>query len=536
MATAFSPQEAYRIYQEAYALYEAGQLEGARGVLETHWAATGGKTLRGLLLLAYIHRREKRCVSAARTLQEALALFEDTEEKDLLSDAWSLLGEQLRTLGESTLAVEAFLQAAELETPLRALVEGSNALFSSNGIPAFPPEEAQALQARYRACLARYVAEEGGALPAPGWHHGKIRVGYLSADFRRHAVGQLALPLVTGCDAGRFEVFAYSLAKVEDDVTARYRQAVGEHWRPVAGKTFPEIARLIRGDEIDILVDLGGHTADNALPVLGFRPAKLQISGIGYMASTGLMEVDGFLSDVHCSPADRSPYFKEPLLRLPHSHFCYAPLEEMPAVLPPPCLSRGYVTFGSFNNFAKVTGEVLTLWGEILAGVPGSRLLLKHALLGTEEGAALARKRLVAAGIDPSRVDLRPYTGEYLAEYGDMDIALDTFPYTGGVTTLEALYMGVPVVTLSGGVHGQNFGKSLLENLGLDSLVARSPEEYAGVATALAQDGALLRELRDGQRARMEASPLMDRRLYQEGLEDLYRGLSEAWELLQGGD
>lgn len=535
MASPFSPREAWRVYQSAHAFYEEGRLPEAKELLALYEEATGVRTLRALLLQAYIERAEKRFVSAARTLQEALALFAGTGERELLADGWSLLGELLRAIGEAELSVEAFLQAAGQETDsVQALAECSNALFASNGVAKLTAERAQKLQQIYRERLARYVAEEGGPLPLPQWHHGRLRVGYLSADFRRHAVGQLALPLVTAFDPERFQVYAYSLVGAEDPVTARFRERLGANWRAVAGRPFPEIARQIRADEIDILVDLGGHTADNGLPVLGFRPAKLQLSGIGYMASTGLREVDGFLSDVHCTEASSSPYFAEPLLRLPHSHFCYAPLGAFPPVLPPPCLARGYVTFGSFNNFAKLTDEVLALWGQLLARVPGARLLLKHALLGTEEGAALARERMARAGIDLSRVTLRPYTGEYLAEYGDMDIALDPFPYPGGVTTLEALYMGVPVVTLAGVTHGQNFGKSLLENLGEERLVARTPAEYVELAASLAHDETLLGELRATQRSRLEASPLMDARLYLQDLEALYWELSEIWELLNG--
>ncbi len=270
-------------------------------------------------------------------------------------------------------------------------------------------------------------------------------------------------------------------------------------------------------------MELGGHTGSYALPVLAYRAARVQISGIGYFNSTGLAGCDGFLSDIYCAPEENSPYFTERLLRLPHTHFCYQPYKEFPEVVPPPCLKKGYITFGSFNNFAKVNDGMLLLWGEILAKVPDARLLLKHKLLGTEEGLAYTIRRLEKLGLPLERIELRGYSKDYLQEYGDMDIALDTSPYPGGLTTCDALYMGVPVVTLCGNRHGARFGESFLRNLGLGELSAASKEQYAALAAALASDYEFLALLRGRLRRMMQESPLMDSRAYMRDVEDLYR-------------
>ena len=276
-------------------------------------------------------------------------------------------------------------------------------------------------------------------------------------------------------------------------------------------------------EEVDILVELGGHTAGNALPVFAYRPARVQLSGIGYFNSTGIYECDGFLSDIYCAPEEISPYFTEKLLHLPHTHFCYQPYKTFPKVSPPPCLQNGYITFGSFNNFAKVNDGMLHLWREILLRVTNSRLILKHQLLGTEEGRAYTLNRLKKLQLPIERIELRPYAKDYLQEYADMDIALDTAPYPGGLTTCEALYMGVPVVVLSGNRHGARFGKSFLSNLGLAELAAETADQYVNIAAAMAGDRELLLALRQNLRRMMQASPLMDAHGYMRDVEHLYR-------------
>lgn len=508
------------MYQEALVLFKSGCYDQAWSLLSSFEQKHGLRALLGELLKAYILREQKKYVSEIALLRSLVVEFAQSEDKKRLADAYSLLGAAHRMLGESEAAVTAFVRSAEIEPNTeKKLTEISNALFAANAIEDLQPEKMQALYALYR----NYLANLGiTSYPAAKWNHEKIRVGYLSADLRDHAVGQFVSPLLHNCNLSEFAVYVYQLNAAEDFVTADLRRGPAI-WRQLAGKSFAEIAAAVRADEIDILVDLGGHTADNALPVFAWRAAKVQLSGIGYFNSTGIAECDGFLSDIYCAPLEHSPYFTEKLLQLPHTHFCYQPYKEFPKVVPPPCLKNGYITFGSFNNFAKVNEGMLCLWRELLQWVPDSRLLLKHQLLGTEEGRDYTLVRLRKLQLPLDRIELRSYSADYLREYGEMDIALDTSPYPGGLTTCEALYMGVPVVTLAGNRHGARFGKSFLCNLGLGELVAESPEQYVNIARTLAGDEELLTALRQTLRRMMQASPLMDSQTYMQNVENLYR-------------
>ncbi len=512
-------------YQKAYTYWKQGQLEKSRKLLLSSWKQAGGRSIYGMLLMAYILRDEKKPVSEVRQLRELLAAFPNAPERNLLADAWSLLGSALRLLGENEAAVRALLQSVRLEpSPAQKLVECSNAIFAANSVEAFGAEDFQQLYAQYRKLLAGL---HPAAYPRPAWHHEKLRIGYLSPDFRDHAIAQFVRPLLREYDHEAFAVYAYSLAEREDAVTASLRDDDAV-WRRMAGQPSAAIAERVRADEIDVLFDLTGHSAGTALPVFAWRPARVQISGIGYFNSTGLETCDGFLSDVHCAPEAQSPYFTEPLLRLPRSHFCYAPFTRFPEVAPPPCLAKGFVTFGCFNNFSKVTDGMLALWRQILMAVPGAHLLLKHAIFGSEEGRTYTRKRLQRLGFSDElcgRVEMRGLSREYLREYGDMDIALDTFPYPGGLTTCEALMMGVPVVSLVGERHGARFGRSFLENLGLGELAVDTRERYAELAAGLAQDAQTLAALRQVLRPKMLQSPIMDGASYVRDVEALFRQL-----------
>ncbi|TYZ27927.1 hypothetical protein FZ041_09785 [Selenomonas caprae] len=517
-------QRLIEAYRNVFRLWQQRRLIEAEKLLDEFWQQSGMKSLRGMLLMAYILRDRQKYVSEVKVLEELLERFADSGEAKLLADAWSMLGSVLRRLGESELSVEAFKKSVELEPDKeQKLVECSNALFSANAIDGVTAEYMQSLYALYRRLLADLAIEP---YPVPDWQHEKIRVGYLSADLRDHAVAQFVRPLFCQYDRERFRVYGYSLVRRPDDVTAALQQGC-DTWRDVSDGSWAEIARQIRADEIDILVDLAGHSAENALPVFAYRPAPVQISGIGYFNSTGMQEMQGFLSDRYCSPEEYSSYFTEKLLRLPQSHFCYQPFSKFPAVGQLPCLAKGYVTFGCFNNFAKVNDGMLLLWKEILQRVPDSHLLLKHSLLGTEEGLSYTRQRFERLGMPMERIEFRGLSKDYLEQYNDMDIALDTSPYPGGLTTCEALYMGVPVVTLKGNRHGARFGYSFLANLGLQELVAEAAEGYVDIAVKIAGDWELLALLRANLRRMMQELPLMDGDAYMRAMESLYGRLYE---------
>lgn len=526
-----STAEALAAYQAAYACWRRGAFAETEERIRSFWQQTGQRSILGMLLLAYVLRDTKRPVSEVRQLEELLETFAEAPEERVLAEAWSLLGSALRQLGENRLAVDALLQSVALEPdPVQKLVECSNAIFAANSVAAFDAPVFQTLYARYRGLLAALMDACGAQpYPQPAWHHAKLRIGYLSADLRDHAVGQFVRPLLRDYDHEAFEVFVYSLVEREDAVTAALRDPAAV-WRRVAGVPFPELAAQIRADEIDVLFDLSGHSARNALPVFAWRAAKVQVSGIGYFNSTGLAACDGFLSDVHCARDAQSPFFVEKLLRLPETHFCYAPFTRFPPVVPPPCRKNGFVTFGCFNNFSKVTDEMLALWRQILAAVPDARLLLKHAIFDAAEGRSYTLARLRRLGWTEdmiARVEFRGLTKDYLAQYGDMDIALDTAPYPGGLTTCESLMMGVPVVTLAprDARHGARFGASFLENLGMAELIAETPERYVELAAGLASDPELLATIRSLLRPQMLASPLMDARRYMQHVETLFRTL-----------
>ena len=356
----------------------------------------------------------------------------------------------------------------------------------------------------------------------------KLRIGYISPDFRLHAAAYFFMPLVRDFDAASFEVTCYARGK-RDRVTSLFRQK-GVRWKDISRLSARDAARLIERDGIDILVDLAGHTQGSGLPVLARRPAPVQLTAIGYMATTGLRAVDYFLSDIYCSPWDMGARgFSEKVLRMPHSHLCYAPvLRDMPkSGGEAPFVRNGCITFGSFNNFSKVSDDMLALWRGVLERMKGARLVVKSKICSIAAGRKIVKERLQRFGIPLAQVELRPYSPDYLEQYTDIDIVLDTFPYTGGVTTCEALYMGVPVITKAGGTHGSRFSTSILENAGLSQLVARGDMEYVRKAVELADSPDILRRLHRDLRARTEASPLMDAKGYMKDLEDIYREIAE---------
>ena len=359
----------------------------------------------------------------------------------------------------------------------------------------------------------------------------KLRIGYISPDFREHSVSYFLPPLLRHFDGEQFMVFCYATGR-SDAVTERLRTR-RVTWRDLRGRPPRTAARLISEDKIDILVDLSGHSQDNALPIMAYRPAPVQVSGIGYTNTTGLRAIDYFLSDEICIPKGDTAAeagFVERILRLSHSHLCYAP--ELIRVMPeagyePPMRKNGYVTFGSFNNFAKVTDETLLFWRGILESVRDSKLVIKGKIASIDAGINFAKKRFSMLSYDLARVEFRPYSPDYLEQYRDIDIALDTAPYNGGLTTCEALYMGVPVISLRGRTHGSRFGASILTNAGVPELIAENDINYVRRAVQLAETPKLLEAYHMGLRANMKRSPLMNIEGYMEELETAYQ---EIWE------
>ena len=308
--------------------------------------------------------------------------------------------------------------------------------------------------------------------------HDKIKIGYISPDFRKHAMANFISPLLNYFDAEKFSVTCYHTGK-SDGFTQKLKNKK-ILWRDLYNVDAAEIAKIIHADEIDILVDLSGHSQNSCLPVLAYKPAPVQICALGYTATTGLNAVDYFLSDEICAAEN----FTEKLLTVKGCQFCYAPLNKFPAVKHK---KNNFVTFGSFNNFAKVTDEVLICWKEILDAVPDSKLIIKNKICSVEDGRKILLDRLQKINFPVEKVELRPYSKDYLEQYNEIDIALDTFPYNGGLTTCEALYMGVPVITLKGNFHGSKIGASILTAANLPELIAQDSQEYIQKATEFAR-------------------------------------------------
>ena len=360
----------------------------------------------------------------------------------------------------------------------------------------------------------------------------RLRIGYLSPDFGDHVDMLFFIQLLACRSKEQYEIFCYSLAVQADDTTVQLR-ALADHWQTLAGLPARQAADVIYEAGIDILFDLSGHAhGGETLAILAYRPAPIQLCGIGYMSTTGMAATDYFLSDVFCDPpGSHDEQFTEQLLRLPHTHLCYTPSQRARLAqerYENYTVHEGIV-FGCFNNFAKITDEMLRLWLRIVRRVPGAHLLLKDSSRSSYRVRAM-RQRAEKAGFCEDELELRSASGSYMEEYPDMDIALDTYPYTGGGTTCDALYMGVPVISLYGERHGSRFGYSLLQNIGLGELAADSAEAYVEKAAALAADTSLVQALHRRLRPMLQQSPVMDGRDYTREVEKTYEKIWQRWQ------
>lgn len=347
-------------------------------------------------------------------------------------------------------------------------------------------------------------------LPVP---QRRLRLAFLSADLRRHSVAYFLEPLVTHLDPANFEICLYHDHAQVDDMSERLR----EHavlWRNFSGQPAAVVLEQIRRDAPDVLVDLAGHTGINRLPLFARRLAPVQITWLGYPDTTGLPAMDyRFVDEVTDPLGDAEAYHTERLVRFASTAWTYQPPPEAPEVAAVPSTATGTVTFGCFNNFAKVSDATLRSWAEILAAVPGSWLLLKGHGLNDPALTAALRGRLAGLGVAPERIELLGRTSglaEHLALYARVDVALDTFPYHGTTTTCEALWMGVPVVTLAGERHAARVGVSLLQAIGREEWIARDWADYARIATALARDPVARAEIRGSLRGELARSALLD--------------------------
>ena len=435
-------------------------------------------------------------------------------------------------IGKIAESVEAF-ERAEAVAPVREQKRayGMNRLFTLHYLPDITPEE-----------IARAHREWGNtyfsATPSPCFENNpdpqrRLKVGYVSPDLRMNAVSFFIQPVLAAHDPSRVEVFCYADVSKPDEVTRQLREKHPVIWRDISGLSDDEALRMIRLDRIDILVDLTGHGGANRLPLFGLRPAPVQVTWIGYPDTTGLPTMDYRITDAKADPPGMTEDFHtEELVRLPRSFLCYNPGGDFPPEGPLPLLLNGAATFGTMSNFSKINAPLLDIWCEILGQVPGSRLVLRYRgqewervhgeLCGHLENKGIEGERLLLLGHARSVV-------EQMLAYHMIDIGLDTFPYNGTTTTCEALYMGVPVVTLAGRSHVARVGASLLETVGLPDLVAETAGEYVEKAVMLAKDMRRLLELRKELRQMVKSSPLTDNITFTAQVEIVYRKMWQRW-------
>ncbi|MCZ8242870.1 MAG: FkbM family methyltransferase [Microcystis sp. LE19-131.1A] len=362
----------------------------------------------------------------------------------------------------------------------------------------------------------------------------KLKIGYVSPDFKRHPVGKFIAPIIKHHDHQKFEIYCYGEIRKVDEITEEIKSSC-DYWRSTLGLTDAEVIEQIKQDQIDILIDLAGHTDDNRLPIFFSKPAPIQASYLGYFATTGIPTIDYWITDHHLHPVDTEEKTSETIWRLPRCYVAYQPSPEALEVNPLPALSSEYITFGCLNNFSKLNPFLLSLWAKILQALPQSRLILKshyHNLDDTEEKQSV-ELFLQEQGFNLEQVELidSPTLAEdYFALYHRIDIHLDTFPYNGCTTTCDALWMGVPVLTLAGDRKIQRMGNSLLQAIGLGDWIAHSPEEYVNKAITFAQDLEAIAQLRTSLRERFQKSQLGDIEGLTLALENAYQ---QMWKKLE---
>ena len=540
-------QRLERIKQAFTAGDRAGAWESIRGGLALqpddsdlhHWA--------GLLLA-----QERRFTEAGNHFRKAI------EGRSGDPGLWSAFGMLLGELGDRAEAETALRRAVELDSGGSAalmllaqfLADGGRipetvpilerVLEISPGLPSavsgvlagrlYDPTRSPEEIAREARAWCTTLEDKVGVMasPARDWDPGrKLRVGYLSADFREHSCAPFIEPLLRAHDRRRVEVLLYHAAAMEDLRTVVFR-GLADRWAEVHALDDAALAERFQADRVDVLVDLGGHTAFNRLTVLARRPAPVQVSWLGYPWTTGLTRMDGRITDSGVDPPGAEYLSSEPLLRIDPCYLCWQPPAQSPTPDDAPCLRGGPVTFGSFNHFAKLNPAVIEVWSTLMRRAPGSRILLKGK--GSADG--VLRDSLVrqfqAGGVSSARVEFLGWAGDsnaHLELYRQVDVALDPFPYNGVTTTLEAAWMGVPVVALRGPHSVSRHGAAILEVLGLEQFVAGTPKRYVEIASALAAEPERLQDLRTGLRDRLVQSPICDSGGFAARVEALFRRL-----------
>ena len=474
--------------------------------------------------LGIIFRDEGRMNDAEEMIQRSLQIRPD------LAVAYNTLGTIRNWRGKPDEAAAMFQKALDLGLDhTTAAAVHSNLLMTMSYLPGY---SAEALLTAAQDWNLRHASNILSLPPPtnPRDPERRLRIGYVSADFHIHPVGIFSEAVLSRHDKSLFEVFCYYNGDKCDDVTVRLQKAA-DHWQIIKRLSDQAVADRIRRDEIDILIDLSGHTGENRLLVFSRRPAPLQVSWMAYFATTGLTAMDYIIADRFVIPPQEERYYSERVEYMPRSYLCFTAPDANIPVTPLPALSRGSITFGCFNNPAKLNAEVIGCWSRLLRELPDARLILKYKPFDDDKVKNDFLAAFAECGIGAERIGFSGHSlrDEYLASYNEIDIGLDPFPFNGCTTTVEALWMGVPVMTLRGDRFAGYMGESILKNLGLDQYVADSQDDYIERTIALATDLPRLTELRANLRHHLVNSPLYDGIGFTRTLETIYRKIWTRW-------
>jgi protein O-GlcNAc transferase len=456
---------------------------------------------------------------------EAGASFQQaTRLKPNFAEAHFKQGVALATQGRLDEAIACYRRALELKPD--STVAHSNLLLTLQYCAGVTPAALAEAHAEYERQHAVPLHNSGAPHTNVRECHRPLRLGFVSADLAQHPVGFFLVRVLENLRQTQQETICYSDRRNKDDLTHRLQLAASQ-WHDVIGISDQQLADKIRSDRIDILFDLAGHTADNRLLVFARKPAPIQITWAGYVGTTGLKAMDYLLADRYEIPPGAERYYQEQVLRMPDGYVCYEPPAHAPKVAPLPALDRGQVTFGCFNHPAKINAQVISVWDKILTRLPGSRLVLRYRGWDVRRFSELFGTR----AIDLNRLELLGHTphADLLAEYNRIDMALDPFPYSGGLTTCEALWMGVPVITCPGETFASRHSFSHLSNVGLMETIAHDLDDYVERAVSLGRDLPRLVALRASLRQRMAASPLCDGQRFAANLTTILRDVWQRW-------
>ncbi|MDA1090171.1 MAG: tetratricopeptide repeat protein [Proteobacteria bacterium] len=469
-------------------------------------------------------------LKALGRLSEAVACYEAVlRARPDLAEVHYNLGNTLKDQGLPEGAIEHYQQAIAIKPDY--IEAQSNLLMAMQYRPGITAAELHRLHLEWDRRFGEPLRSTWRAHDNARDPEKTLKVGLVSPDLGQHPVGYFLILLLENMpESGGIEFFGYS-DRDPDAMTERLRAATGG-WRDIRGMSDDDLAGHIGADHIDIAFDLTGHTNKNRLLVFARKPAPVQVSwGIGYPGTTGLGAIDYLLTDVHHAPLGAEDFYSEKILRLPDGKFCYEPPSFAPDVGPLPLQHNDFVTFASFSNPAKINAKVLEIWTKILTAVPGSRLVIKYKGVDLSPNRERFVAALKAAGLDEDRLNLEGAAthADMMARYNDIDIGLDTFPYNGGLTTCEALWMGVPVITLVGDTFAGRHSLSHLSTVGLSELVATDEDRYRNLAVDLAGDPKRLAGLRAGLRKHMAASPLCDGPAFAGNFAATLRGAWQTW-------